>query len=73
MVLKRGEPTLEFFRPDVNPLTSWFGCCLRLDELDGFYEVQGGRHPGRADGPASSASACDPALGRAMAALIVQN
>jgi len=38
MILKRGGLTLEFFpHPDVDPLTSNFGCCLRLDDLDGFY------------------------------------
>lgn len=40
MVLKRGGLTLEFFpHPELDPLTSWFSCCLRLDDLDGFYEV----------------------------------
>ena len=38
MILKRGELTLEFFPyPDLDPLTSSFGCCLRLDDLDSFY------------------------------------
>ena len=40
MILKRGELVIEFFRyPDLDPLTSWFSCCLRLDDLDGFYAV----------------------------------
>jgi len=40
MILERGGLTLEFFRhPDVDPLTSSFGSCLRLDDLDGFYET----------------------------------
>ena len=38
MILKRGDLTLEFFPfPDLDPLTSSFGCCLRLDDLDEFY------------------------------------
>jgi len=38
MILKRGELTLEFFpHPELDPLTSWFSCCLRLDDLDSFY------------------------------------
>ncbi len=38
MILKRGAVTLEFFPfPDLDPLESSFGCCLRLDELDRFY------------------------------------
>ena len=38
MILKRGDLTLEFFPyPDLDPLTSSFSCCLRLDDLDGFY------------------------------------
>ena len=38
MILRRGELQLEFFPyPDLDPLQSSFGCCLRLDDLDGFY------------------------------------
>ena len=38
MIFKRGELTLEFFpHPDLDPLTSNFSCCLRLDDLDAFY------------------------------------
>jgi len=38
MILKRGDLTLEFFpHPELDPLTSWFSCCLRLDNLDSFY------------------------------------
>jgi catechol 2,3-dioxygenase-like lactoylglutathione lyase family enzyme len=38
MVLERGGLTLEFFpHPGLNPAQSWFSCCLRLDDLDGFY------------------------------------
>ena len=40
MILKRGGLTLEFFPfPDVDPAESSFGSCLRLDDLNGFYEV----------------------------------
>ena len=29
MILKRGNPTLEFFlHPELDPLTSWFSCCF---------------------------------------------
>lgn len=38
MILSRGDLVLEFFAfPDLDPLSSSFGCCLRLDDLDGFY------------------------------------
>ena len=40
MILTRGDLTLEFFPyPDLDPLQSSFGCCLRLDDLDAFYAV----------------------------------
>jgi hypothetical protein len=38
MILQRGDLQLEFFRfPELDPATSAFGSCLRLDDLDGFY------------------------------------
>jgi hypothetical protein len=38
MILSRGDIKIEFFpHADLNPLTSWFSCCFRLDDLDGFY------------------------------------
>ena len=38
MILKRGELMLEFFpHPELDPLASWFSCCLWLDDLTGFY------------------------------------
>ena len=38
MILKRGGLALEFFPyPDLDPLESSFGCCLRLDDLAAFY------------------------------------
>ena len=40
MILTRGDLTLEFFPyPDLDPLQSSFGCCLRLDDLDAFYAI----------------------------------
>ena len=40
MILKRGALKLEFFPyPDLDPLTSSFGSCLRLDDLAAFYKV----------------------------------
>ena len=40
MTLRRGDLTLEFFPfPDLDPATSSFGCCLRLDDVDGFHAV----------------------------------
>ena len=38
MILRRGSLTLEFFPyPDLDPATSSFGSCLRLDDMPGFY------------------------------------
>jgi hypothetical protein len=38
MILKRDGLALEFFpHPDLDPLESAFGCCLRLDDLASFY------------------------------------
>ena len=40
MILELGLLTLEFFPyPDLDPATSSFGSCLRLDELDAFVET----------------------------------
>ena len=40
MILRRGELMIEFFPyPDLDPSTSSFSCCLRLDDLDSFYAV----------------------------------
>lgn len=40
MIMTRGGLTLEFFpHSDLNPSESWFSCCLRLDDLNSFYEV----------------------------------
>ncbi|PKS08433.1 hypothetical protein jhhlp_005144 [Lomentospora prolificans] len=38
MILHRDGLVLEFFpHPELDPATSWFSCCLRLDDLDSFY------------------------------------
>ena len=40
MILRRGSLTLEFFpHSDLVPSDSCFSCCLRLDDLAGFYAV----------------------------------
>ncbi len=40
MILTRGDIDLEFFpHPDLVPAESWFSCCLRLDDLAGFYRA----------------------------------
>jgi len=40
MILKRGGLALEFFPyPDLDPTQSSFGACLRLDELQRFYDA----------------------------------
>jgi hypothetical protein len=40
MILARGDLVLEFFpSPDLDPASSAFGSCLRLDDLDAFYAV----------------------------------
>lgn len=37
MILKRGTLALEFFPGDIDPKTSWFSACLRVDDLDGLH------------------------------------
>lgn len=38
LILERGGLILEFFaHPDLDPATSAFGSCLRLDDVGGFY------------------------------------
>ena len=40
LILRRDAVTLEFFPlPGLDPSTSSFSCCLRLDDVDGFYSV----------------------------------
>jgi hypothetical protein len=39
MILERGGITLEFFHhPEIDPATSWFSCCLRLDDVQSFFD-----------------------------------
>jgi catechol 2,3-dioxygenase-like lactoylglutathione lyase family enzyme len=39
MILERGSIALEFFPyPDLDPASSSFGCCLRLDDVTAFFE-----------------------------------
>lgn len=40
LIMERDGLALEFFPyPDLDPATSSFGCCLRLDDLDGFLDA----------------------------------
>ena len=40
MILKRGTIALEFFLyTELDPASSWFSACLRLDDVDAFYEL----------------------------------
>jgi hypothetical protein len=40
MILERQGIALEFFpHPKLDPLASWFSCCLRLDDMDAFYSL----------------------------------
>ena len=65
MILARADMRLEFFPyPQLDPLTSWFSCCLRLDDLDRFYEtcLSSGISESR-ERAAEVAPARDPRLG----------
>ena len=57
MILQRGGLQLEFFPyPDLDPATSSFGCCLRLDDLDAMVAlVNGGSREKAPAGRASKA------------------
>ncbi len=38
MILRRGDQLVEFFpHPDLDPKTSWFSACLRVDDIDATY------------------------------------
>lgn len=40
MILRRGGLILEFFpHPELDPATSWFSCCLRLDDVGAFFDT----------------------------------
>ena len=57
MILQRGGFQLEFFPyPDLDPATSSFGCCLRLDDLDAMVALVTRQEP-RKKAPAGRAKA----------------
>ena len=38
MILRRGELKIEFFpHPELDPSTSWFSACVRVDDVDRLY------------------------------------
>lgn len=40
LIMARNGITLEFFlHKEVDPLTSWFSCCLRVDDADAFFDA----------------------------------
>jgi catechol 2,3-dioxygenase-like lactoylglutathione lyase family enzyme len=40
MILERGDMMLEFFpHPELDPASSWFSCCFRLDDVTDFFAV----------------------------------
>ncbi|MCG6120123.1 MAG: hypothetical protein MEP44_05710 [Blastomonas sp.] len=40
MILVRGGLTLEFFpHPQLDPATSWFSCCLRMNDIDALCDM----------------------------------
>ena len=40
MILKRGDIMLEFFpHPELDPASSWFSCCIRLDDVMALFEA----------------------------------
>ncbi|KQM64995.1 bleomycin resistance protein [Sphingomonas sp. Leaf17] len=40
MILRRGGLTLEFFSfPNLDPASSSFSCCFRMDDVDSFFAV----------------------------------
>jgi hypothetical protein len=42
MILHRGPLVVEFFpHPTVDPLTSWFSACVRVDDLDALWQEWG--------------------------------
>ena len=39
MILERGGITLEFFPyPELDPAKSWFSCCLRMNDVQTFFD-----------------------------------
>ncbi|PKE31053.1 bleomycin resistance protein [Rahnella sp. AA] len=40
LIMTRSGITLEFFlHVDLDPLTSWFSCCLRVDDTDAIFDA----------------------------------
>ncbi|MCZ2496115.1 bleomycin resistance protein [Xylophilus sp. Kf1] len=40
MILKKDQMLLEFFlHPGLDPATSWFSCCFRLDDVESFFQL----------------------------------
>lgn len=40
LIMRRGDLVIEFFRyVDLDPTTSSFSCCLRLNDVDAFYDA----------------------------------
>lgn len=40
LIMTRGGITLEFFlHVDLDPLTNWFSCCLRVDDTDAIFDA----------------------------------
>ncbi len=72
MIMKRGDLVLEFFpHPELDTKTSWFSCCLRLDDLDAFYELCKATGPLRnLHGPAAPSPAQGRAVGQAHGAFV---
>ena len=59
MILKRNGLALEFFPyPDLDPLESSFGCCLRLGDLGSFYAIC--RDAGIEEGCSGQPRLCPP-------------
>ena len=43
MIMTRGPLEIEFFpHPEIDPRTSWFSACVRVNDLDGLYAAFGG-------------------------------
>jgi len=66
MILKRGGIVVEFFpHADLDPASSWFSCCFRLDDVEEFYSiVLAAGVPERNDGWRSGAQTQTRRMGR---------
>nr|WP_279338835.1 hypothetical protein [Sphingomonas sp. BGYR3] len=73
MILERGAMTLEFFPwPDLDPATSSFGACLRMDDIEPVCAaaLAAGVPDARAGFPRLHPPTLDPASGRTIGYLI---